>query len=323
MPVESRPLRYFVAVAEERNFTRAAERLGIAAPALSRAIRSLEADLGVRLFERTTRVVALTEPGEVLLSQVRPALEALDAAARRAVRAGTADRRLLLAVKADADGGLLEHLLAAVAEEPGAEPVAVRLCGWRERTRLLRTGEADAALMFEPYDSSGIDADVVAREPRVAALPAGHPLAGAAAVRLADLGIGPDEVDDRAERDIAAQGVHDLAQLLALVGLGATTTVLPRSVAARYPRQAVSYVPLADCPPATLVIAWPEHSRSRGVAALVRAAASAAAALGMSAPGPDAAPARTPAPTSAARPRPPAAAASTRAPAGRAAGSPR
>lgn len=275
-------MRYFVAVAEERNFTRAAGRLGIAGPALSRAIRNLETELGVRLFERSTRVVELTEPGTVLLAHARPALEALDAAVRRAVRASAPNRSVLLAVKADADGGLLEDILAATAAEPDAEPVAVRLCGWREHTRLLRTGEADAALMFEPYDPDGIDADVVAVEPRVAALPADHPLAGASRVRLADLGIGPEEVGERAERDIGEQDVHDLAQLLALIGLGATMTLLPRSVAARYPRQAVAYVPIEDCPPARLVIAWPERSRSRGVAALVRAAAAVAESRGMS-----------------------------------------
>ncbi|MET7393771.1 LysR family transcriptional regulator [Dactylosporangium sp. NPDC005572] len=279
--MESRALRYFVAVAEERNFTRAAARLGIAGPALSRAIRNLEAELGVRLFERSTRTVELTEPGAVLLTHGRPALEALDAAARRAVRASAPHRSLLLAVKADTDGGLLEDILAAAAAEPDAEPVAVRLCGWREHTRLLRTGEADAALMFEPYDPAGIDVDVVAVEPRVAALPADHPLAGASRVRLADLGISAEDVTERAERDIGELAVHDLAQLLALVGLGATVTVLPRSVAARYPRQAVAYVPIEDAPPAALVIAWPEHSRSRGVAALVRAATAVAESHGM------------------------------------------
>ncbi|MGW7349743.1 LysR family transcriptional regulator [Streptomyces sp. NPDC054784] len=283
MTAESRPLRYFVAVAEERSFTRAAGRLGISGPALSRAIRNLETELGVTLFVRSTRAVGLTASGEVLLTHARPALEALDAATRRAVRASERHHGVLLAVKADADGGLLEDVLTAVADEPGAEPVAVRLCGWREHTRLLRTGEADAALMFAPYDAVGVDADVVAVEPRVAALPADHPLAGAAGVRLTDLGVRPAEVDGLAERQIDGGGVADLAQLLTLVGLGTARTVLPASVAARYPRRAVAYVPLVDCPPATLVVAWPEHSRSRGVAALVRAALAVAERRGMGA----------------------------------------
>ena len=135
--------------------------------------------------------------------------EALDAAVRRTAWASAPNRSLLLAVKADADGGLAEDLLAAAATEPDAEPVAVRLCGWREHTRLLRSGEAEAALMCEPNDPGGIDADTVAVELRVAALPTDHAFADASRIRLADLGIGPEEVDGRAERDIGEQGVHD------------------------------------------------------------------------------------------------------------------
>ncbi|MFD7607520.1 LysR substrate-binding domain-containing protein [Streptomyces mirabilis] len=92
----------------------------------------------------------------------------------------------------------------------------------------------------------------------------------------------PEEVDGRAEHDINKHGVHDLAQLVALISLGTTTTVLPKSVAASHLRQGVTYVPVEDCPPATLVIAWPERSRSRGVAALVRAAAAVAQSRGTS-----------------------------------------
>lgn len=101
--VESRPLRYFVAVAEELNFARGAERLGIASPPLSRAIRKLEAELGVTLLERSTRSVALTPAGTVLLEQARVALDALEAAGRRAQRAADPEPKLVLAVKADTD----------------------------------------------------------------------------------------------------------------------------------------------------------------------------------------------------------------------------
>jgi DNA-binding transcriptional LysR family regulator len=87
--METRELRYFVAVAEELHLGRAAQRLGIAQPPLSRAISQLERRLGVTLLERTSRAVALTDAGSVLLREGRAALDAVDAADRRTRRAAT------------------------------------------------------------------------------------------------------------------------------------------------------------------------------------------------------------------------------------------
>jgi DNA-binding transcriptional LysR family regulator len=183
--VESRPLRYFVAVAEELNFTRAAERLGISSPPLSRAIRRLEADLDVALFERTTHSVALTPAGAVLLEEARIALDALQAAERRTRRAAGPEPKLVLAVKADGGAALLDAILARYSTDPAARPVAIHLCEWGEQPQLLRQGEADAALVHEPFDRTGLDAETVTVEPRVAAIPAAHPLAARDDLRLA------------------------------------------------------------------------------------------------------------------------------------------
>jgi DNA-binding transcriptional LysR family regulator len=101
-PLETRELRYFITLAEELHFGRAAERLGMAQPPLSRSIRQLERRLGVTLFERTSRAVRLTPAGAVLLAEGRSALDALAAAARRAQRAGQDEPRLVLAMKASA-----------------------------------------------------------------------------------------------------------------------------------------------------------------------------------------------------------------------------
>ncbi|MEU6066747.1 MULTISPECIES: LysR family transcriptional regulator [Streptomyces] len=269
--MESGPLRYFVAVAEELNFTRAAERLGISPPPLSRAIRRLEKELGVTLFERTTHSVTLTPAGTVLLAEARIALDALQAACRRAQRAAAPEPKLVLAVKADGDAGLLEPMLARYRSEPQAVPVAVRLCGWHELPRLLRLGEADAALVHEPFDRTGLDTETLTAEPRVAAFAATHPLAARDHLSLADLGLRPGDVH-RYLDEIRSES-RDLAQLLTLVGLGgASTPLLPASVAARYPRPGVVYRPVPDAPPAVLAIAWPQQSRSTATAALVRAA---------------------------------------------------
>jgi DNA-binding transcriptional LysR family regulator len=98
--LETRELAYFLAVADELHFGRAAARLGIAQPALSKTVRQLERRLGVTLLERTSRAVALTDAGQVLSREARVALEAVAAAALRTQRAGTGDPRLILAMKA-------------------------------------------------------------------------------------------------------------------------------------------------------------------------------------------------------------------------------
>ncbi|GGP11041.1 LysR family transcriptional regulator [Nonomuraea glycinis] len=276
--MESRPLRHFVAVAEELNFARAAERLGISSPPLSRTISRLEAELGVTLFERTTHSVTLTPAGTVLLEQARIALEALRAAARRAQRAAATEPKLVLAVKADSDAGLLDAILTRLAADPAALPVTIRLCGWGEQPALLRQGEADAALIYVPFDQTGLDFETVAVEPRVAAVPAGHPLAARGHARFAELGlpisepVRPDELRRFLDQVVDEYGIRDLPQLLKLVELGEIITLLPESIVARYPRPGVAYLSLPDTPPATLAIAWPQQSRSPATAALVRAA---------------------------------------------------
>ncbi|MFD5053650.1 LysR family transcriptional regulator [Streptomyces tendae] len=267
--MESRSLRYFVAVAEELNFARAAERLGISPPPLSRAIRRLEAELGVTLFERTTHSVTRTPAGDVLLAEARVALDALDAAGRRARRAAEGPK-LVLAVKADGDAGLLEPILARYASQPGSVPVAVRLCGWQEQPRLLRAGEADVALVHAPFDGTGLDTETLAAEPRVAVLAADHPLAARDRLELADLGLDASSVERHI--DEARRGHDDLAQVLTAVSLGKVVTLLPASVTSRYPRPGVAYRPVPDAPPVVLSLAWPRQSRSTATAALVRVA---------------------------------------------------
>ncbi|GAA0593949.1 hypothetical protein GCM10010174_06280 [Kutzneria viridogrisea] len=150
--LETRELRYFVTVAEELHFGRAAERLGMAQPPLSRAIQQLERRLGVPLLERNRRGVTLTRAGEVLLHEGRATLDAATAAARRTRRAASPGNRLVLAVKSGADHELLRKLLDAHAAEPDAAEVEVLLCGIGEQERLLRDGRADAALVHLPFD---------------------------------------------------------------------------------------------------------------------------------------------------------------------------
>jgi DNA-binding transcriptional LysR family regulator len=276
--VETRGLRYFVAVAEELHFGRAAERLGIAQPPLSRAIAQLERRLGVTLLERTSRSVGLTEAGSVLLREGRAALDAVDAADRRTRRAGTTRPGLVLVTKAGASAELLAKLLDAYAAEPGAVAVDVVLCGIAEQERLLRDGRADVALLHRPFDSTtGFDTEELHTEEQVIVLPAGHPLTGRPHLRMADVTALPDlpmprwPGADGTYPDGPGPPAHDVTQLFQLIALGRACAVLPDSCRAQLSGD-LAAVPVVDAPRVTTVIAWPPLSRSRALAGLVRAA---------------------------------------------------
>ncbi|MEU6293979.1 LysR family transcriptional regulator [Streptomyces erythrochromogenes] len=279
--METRELRYFVAVAEELHFGRAAQRLGIAQPPLSRAIQQLERRLGATLLERTSRTVALTGAGSVLLAEGRAALAAVDAAerrTRRAARSVTGRPGLVLVTKASASRELLADLLDAYASAPGSVAVDVILCGPGEQGRLLREGRADVALLHRPFDSTaGFDTEELGAEGQVVVLPAGHPLTARDHVHMADItglpGLplprwpGPDGTYPPGP----GPEVRDHAQLLQLVALGRALAVSPESCRAQLPGD-LAAVPVLDAPKVTTVIAWPPHSRSRAVADLVRTA---------------------------------------------------
>jgi DNA-binding transcriptional LysR family regulator len=276
--VETRELRYFVAVAEELHFGRAARRLGMAQPPLSRAIQQLERRLGVTLFERDNRAVALTAAGAVLLREGRAALDAVDAADRRTRRAGSGRPGLVLVTKAAAATELLAKLLDAYAAEPGAVAVDVQLSGIGQQEPMLRDGRADVALLHLPFDSTvGLDTEELRREGQVVVLPAGHPLTTRSELRMADIAELPDLPPARwpdregGYRDGPGPQIHDHAQLLQLIALGRTYAVVPESARAQLPGDVVAR-PVPDAPEVTTVIAWPPHSRSLALAKLVEVA---------------------------------------------------
>ncbi|WP_037683905.1 LysR family transcriptional regulator [Streptomyces griseus] len=281
--LETRELRYFMAVAEELHFGRAAERLGMAQPPLSRAIQQLERRLGVSLLQRNRRGVCLTGAGEVLLHEGRAALDAATAAARRTRRAGGAGtpdglrNRLVLAVKAAASHELLRKLLDAYAAEPDAAEIEVLPCGSCEQEEMLRDGRADVALMHMPYNSlAGFDSEELLTEGQIAVLPAGHPLAARRTLTLADVSDIPDLPLARWPRHGTyppgpGPEVHDQTQLAQLIALGRTMAIIPDSARAWLWAEHTA-VPLTDAPPVVTYVAWPAHSRSLALAGLIRTA---------------------------------------------------
>lgn len=276
--METRELRYFVAVAQELHFGRAAQRLGIAQPPLSRAIGRLERRLGAKLLERTSRAVTLTEAGSVLLREGRAALQAVEAAERRTRRAAAGPADVVLATKAGASGELLAKLLDAYAAEPGAVTVDVLLCGPGEQERLLRDGRADVALLHRPFDTTaGFDTEELHTEGQILVLPAGHALSTRTHLPMAEV----EELSglplprwprtDGTYPDGPGPQVRDHTQLLQLIALGRACAIVPESARAQL-HDDVAVVPVADASTVTTVIAWPTHSRSRAVADLVRTA---------------------------------------------------
>jgi DNA-binding transcriptional LysR family regulator len=272
--LETRELRYFVAVAEELHFGRAAERLGIAQPPLSRAIGKVEHRLGVELLTRNRRGVTLTTAGQVLLDEARTALAAIAAATRRTGRAADPQRPLILATKSGASHELLQRLLDVL----GKDSIEILLCEVSEQAGLLRDGSADVALMHHPYDDlAGFDTEELHTEGQVAILPAKHPLAAHEKLTLAEVSNVPDLPIARWPRldgsypDGPGPEVHTQSQLAQLVALSKTLLVIPASSRAwQWPEHVA--VPVIDAPDVTTVIAWRPSSRSQAVAALVRSA---------------------------------------------------
>ncbi|TDD45719.1 LysR family transcriptional regulator [Kribbella antibiotica] len=273
--LETRELRYFVAVAEELHFGRAAERLGIAQPPLSRAIGKVEHRLGVELLTRNRRGVTLTAAGQVLLDEARTALAAITAATRRTRRAADPQRPLILATKAGASHELLLRLLDVV----GKDSIEILLCEVSEQAGLLRDGSADVAIMHHPYDDlAGFDTEELQTESQVAILPAKHPLAAREKLTLAEVSNVPDlpiarwPQLDGSYPDGPGPEVHTQSQLAQLVALSKTLLVIPASSRAwQWPEHVA--VPVVDAPDVTTLIAWRPSSRSLAVAALVRSAA--------------------------------------------------
>jgi len=289
--MELRQLRYFVAVAEELHFGRAADRLYISCPALSQAIRGLEKELGSPLLLRAP-AVSLTDAGAVLLEHARTVLAQADEA--------------LAALKGQADG-LRGSLVVGSAGVGAAELTAPLMRGFQKShpdVRLglrdlhyaaqcheLLSGRVDLAFVRPPFADPRLEITPLAAEPRVVALPSHHRLAEAELLTVEDV---LEETFVALDRDaprgwpefwwlnahrggaaprLGAQHARsDLETLAAVAFTGAVITV-PASLARRLPFDGVVFVPLAGAAPSEIAIAARADDGRRLVASFVRAAA--------------------------------------------------
>ncbi|HET9718473.1 MAG TPA: LysR substrate-binding domain-containing protein, partial [Solirubrobacteraceae bacterium] len=217
--MELRQLRYFVAVAEELHFRRAAARLHISQPPLSQQVRQLEEELGTQLLIRNRRRVELTAAGEAFLHDARVILGELEGAVGTARRIGAGQSgRLRINFVGSA---LLSIIPAAVQafrrDRPGVE-VDLRERPTAEQLRAVRSGAVDLGFVRPPVDElDGLEAELVLREPTLAAIPAEHPLARAPRPSIARLAGEPLVLFPRSQ----AAGFHDL--LIATLAVGGQT----------------------------------------------------------------------------------------------------
>lgn len=278
--VDLRTLRYFLAVAGERHVGRAASRLFMSQPPLSRAIRQLEEELGVILFERTPKGVALTPAGTVLYEEAGALLGQADRVRSRVTAAaGTATLAVgTLADAAERVGGRLVPLFRA--RHPHVT-VSIHESDLGDPTAGLRTGLAEVALTRTPFDDTGISMHVLRPVPVGVVMREDDPLAHLASVSSADLtGRRRVRLPGGADPVWTAYwtiGAHDdtspvmrtIQECLQAALWNGTSALAP--VDQPLPAGLVA-VPLSDRRPSELVVAWPKSERSPLVRSFVQVA---------------------------------------------------
>lgn len=277
--VDLRQLRYFVTVAEELHFSRAAARLHLAQSALSAQIRRLESELGGPLFVRSTRRVSLTPAGEALLADARGILSAVDGAVSRArALARGEESALVIGSQGPAPGSVLSPLLARFGTKHPHVRVEIRAFDFNDTVDGLREGRADCAFLYAPLHEPDFEVVPLLAEQRVVVVPAEHRLAGASVLRPADLAdetfitqpsAAPEEwrdfwllVDQLGGRPRVSPYIGEkLEEWLHLIGRGEGVDTCPAIIGRYYAWPEVRFIPLIDAPPATLVLAHQREVR--------------------------------------------------------------
>lgn len=274
MDVHLQDLRYFVAAAEELDLTRAADRLGIPQPALSRQITMLENDLQVTLFDRDRRSVALTAAGDALLVAARGLLTAWDET-RQTIGdiAATEASVLRIGIHDVVDQDIVAELRGRLRARSPAWQLEVVRIDWDDPACGLADHTTDLALMWLPVPEAGrYGHHVVASETRHVALQRLHPLAARDSIRFAELldqsfiampqQAGPlrdfwlAKPQRNGQPPKIAATAHNAEECIDLIATGAGVALVAESSAVSYVRPGLVTVPISDLPPAELALAW-------------------------------------------------------------------
>lgn len=273
--MELRRLRYFVAVDEELHFGRAAERLDMAQPPLSRQIAQLEKDLGVKLFDRSRAQIRLTPAGEVLLDRARQIIDQLDSAFREATRIGQGSAgRLRIAFVGSASHGVLPTVIKSYRSHDPDVDLALTAMNNADLERALVQRDIDVAVARPRLKGEEFRTAELHREPLVLAMPDNSALNSQSTIALKDLGRETFILYPRRPRPsfadhvlgvLSAQGVtpaetvyaQDYQTAISLVSVGVGLSLVPQSVSTTQ-RPGVFYRPYIGHNPGTALSA---HAR--------------------------------------------------------------
>jgi DNA-binding transcriptional LysR family regulator len=273
MDVHVRDLRYFVAVARELHFTRAAETLYVSQPALSKQIRALERQLRVTLFERDHGNVRLTRAGEALLPYAERMVDGWDSATSSLAK--VSDCTLAIGMHTSPGRGLLPRVRALMVQRCPEAELELRHVPWSDHSGGLADGATDAAFVWLPVEQPPYRWVTIAREPRLVALPGDHRFATREQVSIGELLDEPFLALPRsagAMRDfwlaIEERGGHpariaaeitNTDETYEAVASGIGICLLAAGNAPIFARGGVTMVPVPDLSPAELVLAWHER----------------------------------------------------------------
>jgi DNA-binding transcriptional LysR family regulator len=278
--IELRHLHYFIAVAEELHFSRAAERLHISQPPLSQQIRSLEDELGVKLFERTKRQVQLTEAGKVLLERSYLVLAQLEAAIEETQKIGRGEvGRLAIGFVGSATYTVLPDILSVFREQFPAVELRLHELTTSEQIQALHHKQIDVGIVRSAIIEPGLGTECILLESLVLALPQTHPLSSLVNVPLSALA---DELfilfpakmglifyeqiinfcQQAGFRPKVSQEAIQMQTIVSLVAAGLGIAFVPASLQ-NFHRSGVIYRPLQEQTPKTgLYLAWRQHDSS-------------------------------------------------------------
>ncbi|SEG90006.1 DNA-binding transcriptional regulator, LysR family [Thermomonospora echinospora] len=271
MDVDTRLLRYFAVVAEEGNLTRAAERLFISQPALTKQIKQLETLLDVRLFTRSRAGMTLTEPGRVLAERVPGLLADWERILRETRNA--AERVLRIGYLASAANETTQRIIAEFTRRRPDWRAQMRQATWSDPTAGLATADVDVALLRLPFPGQEtLRTRALFTEPRCVALPTAHPLAACEVIPFSDLWnepfvAAPAETghwrdfwlaaDERDGQPVRIGAVVDQPDdWLSAIANGYGIALAPESAARYYARPGITYRPVTGISPSEVGVAW-------------------------------------------------------------------